>query len=84
MKGCFAYNRDGLRCDGEGGHDGPHTLTIEWDDDDVWTPETPPTAPALAVVPPPMQHPVLSVNCDLCEHPWHDGPCPACDCRQAI
>lgn len=90
MRGCFAFNRDGLRCDSPAGHDGPHTLTIEWDDEEVWTPLAAP-APGLSVVPTVVPVRTGARKCAICSHRFHQGVCGApdgdgfdCDCAAGV
>jgi hypothetical protein len=88
MSGCYAFNREGLRCDGEGGHDGLHTLTIEWDDDDIWTPGAGPTPlraeEVAALGPVPTFGEGTPGRCLLCNHRMHGGECERCDCKAGI
>lgn len=97
MTGCFAYNRDGLRCDSLAGHDGPHTLTIEWDDDECWTPGDvliPPTVVRIGreeLTEHLVEIPKPSGKCVICSHRFHEGVCGApdgdgfdCDCSAGV
>ena len=96
---CFAYNRDGLRCDSVAGHDGPHTLTIEWTDEECWVPgETIEVTLKEYGVPrittPLTEHlvevPKSSGKCVICSHRMHNGACTAmdgefdCDCANGV
>lgn len=38
MRQCFAYSQTAERCDLVADHDGPHSVSIEWTDDECFTP----------------------------------------------
>jgi hypothetical protein len=38
MSRCFAYNVQRQRCDQEGGHDGDHSISLTWTDEESWDP----------------------------------------------
>lgn len=99
MNICFAFNRSGLRCMMPAEHDGPHSHSIEWSDDECWTPDrmgiadglipVPGVTPTGAVVPPPLPSlpaPSKARPCEVCEHRMHDGMCPVgnCTCRMGV
>lgn len=99
MAGCFAYNTDGLRCDSPAGHDGPHTLTIEWGDEECWVPSagsssnTPLSFSVNLAAPLPEEESLGPVPiygegkpgvCVLCNHAMHGRECERCDCKSGI
>lgn len=88
MSRCFAYSKKGERCEQEAGHDGLHTVSVSWSDEDVWTPlatTMPPGVPPLVIKTGPRK-------CVICEHPWHgDSKCGVaegdgfeCECSVAV
>jgi hypothetical protein len=95
VKGCYAFNREGLRCDKDGGHEGLHALTIEWDDADLWTPETAPVGSPhqirvadglVPLEPAPDYDDTVLGRCVVCRHSMHAGECRIgdCDCRAGV
>ena len=92
---CFAYSKDGQRCEQLAGHDGNHAVVKEWTDDEVWD-------PSMALIPPTVVHlgkteitqhytaPPTgdddSSECLICDHSMHRGMCnvDACDCRNGV
>ncbi len=95
---CWAFNKQGNRCDAEGGHEGPHTLTIEWYDDDVWTPDLASGIPQMGIAdghlgaveeenlgPVPSYGPDAdNGRCMICNHAMHVMECERCDCKAGI
>ena len=87
---CWSFSREKRRCDLNAGHDGPHSISMEWDDDETWQPTD---EAVTALTTPPT---VITVNtnkptlCVMCEHPDHRGTCGrqdgefACDCAEGI
>lgn len=95
---CYAYNKQGQRCDQNAGpaHEDHHTFTVTWSDEENWTPDDGPLvvqAQPQEAAPAPVaaDNPVV---CFSCEHPWHDDACEAfigkksdgvvCGCSVAI
>lgn len=96
---CYAFSMQGQRCEQESGHDGDHTFTITWSDDDLWQPSVGveevleahrqvvrPAAPESDADEPV----VLAEKCFACGHKWHDDECEAmhegipCGCFTAV
>lgn len=87
---CWAFNKDGQRCQQLAGHDGNHAIAVEWSDEECFSPIVhqlpqpplwPPTQPATQG----------SGGCIICEHPHHpNGVCGAddhgydCDCSNSV
>jgi len=97
IRECFAFNKDGLRCNGMAGHPGKHSHSIEWTDEECWTPlshrETTPAEglPQVPLWPPAQPAPQGGGMCAICEHPHHpEGRCGAddggfeCDCHNSV
>ncbi len=98
IRQCYAFNRDGKRCDMPGGHPGNHSITIVFTDDDLWEPAAVPAMLAsIPVQQPDVEHftaapPDYSNAKCFCEHPYHgkeicgvpDANDVPCDCSNSI
>lgn len=84
IRQCWAYNRDGIRCEHPAGHPGKHVVTAEWGDDECFTPGTP--KPPIAA-PIPAAAPLVATSqpekCIACQHAHKAGPC-KCGCYEYI
>lgn len=90
IRRCWAHNLTGDRCDLDSAHDGAHSLTVSWDDDECWD-------MAGTIMVPVLNVPYLDEQpkeadsqpqgsrtapiryCVVCEHPWHETD--GCDGR---
>lgn len=86
MSRCFAYSKTGSRCEKDAGHDGLHTLSVTWDDDECFTPSTPPPMPTIPQPAAPVLPPPSAERCEVCDHRMHYQMCPVgdCDCRTGV
>jgi len=71
------------RCDMPAGHAGDHSITVSWNDDQCWSPET--DEPIALQVVPPVQEPVQEEpeGCVACSHMHKSGEC-KCGCYEHI
>jgi len=84
---CWAFNKQGQRCQGHSDGTVDHSFTVTWGDDDCWTPGQAPQglgAPEAwaqvingtplepAVAPEPLEPLPAPGNCFTCGHPPHD------------
>lgn len=67
------------RCDMPAGHTGNHSITIEWDDEQCWSPDLDDPVP-LEVVPDPTP---IAEKCEACGHMHKSGEC-KCGCYTHI
>lgn len=84
IRQCWAYNKDGQRCDHPAGHPGNHVVMAEWTDSECFSPiqhqlpaQPKPTIPA---VPKPPAEPT---KCVACQHMHKGGEC-KCGCYEFI
>lgn len=98
MAQCWAFNRDGVRCELDAGHATLHSLAITWDDDECFSPiahqlppnetiivTSQPAPPVTDVSLPPVLPPPMEApkGCVGCGHRHKDGPC-KCGCYEYI
>lgn len=84
MRQCWAFSKDGVRCEQEAGHDGNHSVTHEWDDLQCATPgEFDITTPEPVYPAPPVKVGGVT-KCVVCSHVMHDGECISCECRTGV
>lgn len=89
IKQCWAYNREGQRCEHPAGHPGKHVITAAWTDDECYSPikhqlptvitTSSPAAPAIAVTTVDPEN----VSCVGCGHKHKSGAC-KCGCYEFI
>ena len=84
IRTCWAFNKEGQRCEHPAGHTGNHIITAEWTDAECAIPTAQQvlSTPA-AVYPPP---PVLEsqpLKCVACNHKHSGGTC-KCGCYEEI
>lgn len=84
VRRCWAFHRDGARCEHPAGHPGNHVVSKEWTDAECATPGEPvqnlvrvPIAPQE----PPTQAP--PTKCVACQHHHKGGAC-KCGCHEFI
>lgn len=86
IRTCWAFNKDGQRCEHPAGHTGNHIITAEWTDDECFSPirhQLPEvTAPAPASPAPPALE-SQPVKCVACGHKHSGGTC-KCGCYEEI
>ena len=77
IRRCWAFHRDGMRCEHPAGHPGDHAVQRTWDDSDCAIPgqPQPPKTPAPLVE--------VAVKCVACGHQHKGGEC-KCGCREFI
>jgi hypothetical protein len=82
IRQCWAFHRDGARCEHPAGHPGDHAVQKTWTDLECATPgEFEPAPPVVAPVIPPLVQKVVS--CVACQHKHKDGPC-KCGCYEFV
>lgn len=80
---CWAHSKVGGRCDQDAAHDGLHSVTVSWDEDECLDPAQMVYAAVLPVpyrqdipidAPEAAQEPRTAPQryCVACEHPWHE------------
>lgn len=86
VRRCWAFHRDGARCEHPAGHPGNHVVSKEWTDAECATPGEPvqnlvrvPVIPEEAPPPPPP----APVKCVACQHQHKGGAC-KCGCHEFI
>jgi len=81
VKQCWAFHKDGARCEHPAGHPGKHVVSKEWDDSDCAIPGNPVQVPVPA---PPMETlEEKAVTCIACKHSHKGGAC-KCGCHEFI
>ena len=72
------------RCDMPAGHTGEHSITVSWNDEQCWSPETdePVALTVVQPVPEPVQESVQE-PCIACSHMHKAGAC-KCGCYEHI
>lgn len=76
MSQCYAYSQVRQRCDQEAGHEGPHSLTSYWTDDECYD-------PAAVLLPPPPPKMVL-MNTAAQEAQAPTDLCFSCECPRIL
>lgn len=84
IRQCWAFNRNGVRCEHPAGHPGKHVVTSEWGDDECFSPikgpvHTPKPLPAA------LEETVVTeaTKCVACGHRHKGGEC-KCGCYEFI
>lgn len=82
IRTCWAISKDGERCGKRASHRGSHAITIEWEDEDCYTPKA---TPIPAMPPPPIAETAQAdaTVCVACGHRHSAGPC-KCGCYEFI
>lgn len=80
IRQCWAYNKQGQRCEHPAGHPGNHVIMAEWTDDECAMPQAPVSAPVL---PPPAPLETGPLKCVACSHAHKGGEC-KCGCYEFI
>ena len=82
VRQCWAFHRDGTRCDMPAGHNGDHAVERTWGDADCAMP--------VAAAPQPASSPLETLqiteqatNCVACSHKHRGGQC-KCGCHEFI
>lgn len=92
MSRCWAYNKEGIRCEQEAGHPTLHSMTIAWDDDECFSPivhqlpePRPEPVPDMPLESPPsLPEPLPQpAGCVACGHKHAGGEC-RCGCYEQI
>ena len=85
IKQCWAYNKEGQRCEHPAGHPGNHVIMAEWSDEECFAPMTTPLSRALGAAPvlAPPPPPPPATKCVACQHSHRGGEC-KCGCYEFI
>jgi hypothetical protein len=88
IRRCWAYNKEGSRCDHPAGHPGDHAITQTWTDTECQAPSGPATLvthmPVPNPVPIPEPAPAIDVSrCVACSHKHRGNEC-KCGCYEFI
>ena len=86
IKQCWAFHRDGARCEHPAGHNGDHVVQKTWTDIQCATPGEFESQPANPVTEKSVTVPVLeekSIKCVACSHAHKNGEC-KCGCHEFI
>lgn len=86
IRQCWAFHRDGMRCEHPAGHAGKHMIATEWDDSECYAPNglQPPTlAPTPPIVAPTPEATAPVTKCIACSHAHKSGVC-KCGCHEFI
>jgi hypothetical protein len=89
IRQCWAYNKEGQRCDHPAGHPNNHVVMKEWGDDECYSPiihQLPAQATAVKEnAPIPLPEPLVHepLKCVGCGHQHKGGPC-KCGCYEFI
>jgi hypothetical protein len=95
IKQCWAFHRDGARCEHPAGHPGDHTTSTSWTDLECATPGefevVERSAPATLVRVPLVEHeehdvsakPEVVTKCVACGHKHKGGAC-RCGCYEFV
>lgn len=88
VRQCWAYNKEGQRCDHPAGHPGNHVIMAEWTDEECFSPiqhqlpkqavQSKPEPPMTPISPKPEV-----TNCVACQHKHRGGEC-KCGCYEFI
>jgi len=88
IKQCWAFHKDGTRCDMPAGHPGNHAVERTWTDAECHAPNAHPLPPAPVATPayvPPPPAPPANDKCVACQHKHRGRECPgACECKEFI
>ncbi len=85
IRQCWAFHKDGTRCDMPAGHPGNHAVERTWTDDECLDPTTvtkpvvitTSSGPTTTVTAP------VDINCVACSHKHRGGEC-KCGCKEFI
>ncbi len=84
IKQCWAFHRDGARCEHPAGHSGDHAVQKTWNDLQCATPGEFGDQPKPVVVTAPVvQAPVEITSCVACQHKHKGGEC-RCGCYEFV
>lgn len=88
VRQCWAFNKDGIRCEHPAGHPGDHVVMASWSDEECYAPGKPQPQPMMQMLPtiPVSTTPsttVESSKCVGCNHSHRGGPC-KCGCYEFI
>jgi hypothetical protein len=84
IKQCWAFHRDGTRCDMPAGHNGDHMVERTWTDADCAIPgEAKPTVAYPATPQNPVPLVEAPAKCVACGHQHKGGAC-KCGCHEFI
>lgn len=84
IRRCWAFHKDGARCEHPAGHPGKHVVSKEWGDDECAVPnQIAQPVQELVQVPLPEQPVIEATNCVACNHKHKGGPC-KCGCHEFI
>jgi hypothetical protein len=81
IKQCWAFHRDGARCEHPAGHAGDHMIEKTWDDSECAMPGEIKSQPAIPVLPQPLTE--QPNKCVACGHAHRNGEC-KCGCHSFI
>lgn len=92
MPQCWAFSRQGVRCEGEAGHEGAHLVTLTWPDEECWEPTLVEMAGPSKTLPvlgyPDLPDDDLDLGEDMGDAtafiPVEGGPCYSCGCVEEI
>ena len=85
IRQCWAFHRDGMRCEHPAGHAGDHVVAKTWNDLQCATPGEfeAPAKPVPLLVPEVVPEPVVVTKCIACSHAHKSGVC-KCGCHEFI
>jgi hypothetical protein len=84
MARCWAYNRDGIRCELDYEHQDNHEYTVKWTNEECWTPGE--VAEKYVIAAPPIPFTPVDLpppRCFICKHQHANGEC-KCGCLTSI
>ena len=86
IKQCWAFHKDGARCEHPAGHNGDHVVEKTWTDIECATPGKFESQPAPLVTEKSVTAPVLqekTLKCVACSHAHRNAEC-KCGCHEFI
>ena len=85
IKQCWAFHKDGARCEHPAGHNGEHVVQKTWTDQDCATPPQPanPVTETSVAVPVTQVLQEEIIKCVACSHAHKNGEC-KCGCHEFI
>jgi hypothetical protein len=88
IKQCWAFHRDGARCEHPAGHPGEHAVQKTWNDLQCATPgefgEPATSKTGISEAPPVLpKEPEPAANCVACSHKHKGGTC-RCGCYEFV
>lgn len=81
IRQCWAFHKDGTRCDMPAGHPGDHSVQMTWTDSDCAIPGDPVQKPVQVPLPAPLVE--APIQCAACKHSHKGGAC-KCGCYEFI